>query len=65
MSSEGPVARAEEIASRLAAEIDGCPTPEKLEELRVKYLGRKGALNQLLRGLKDLPPDDLHASAHD
>jgi len=30
---------------------------EELEALRVKYLGRKGALTKVLRGLKDLDPD--------
>lgn len=29
-----------------------------LESLRVKYLGRKGALTQLLRSLKDIPPEE-------
>ncbi len=36
-------------------EIGQAPTPEELESLRVKYLGRKGALTLVLRGLKDLP----------
>ena len=31
--------------------------PEALEALRVKYLGRKGVLTSVLRGLKDLDPD--------
>ena len=38
------------------AEIRGCPEPG-LELLRVKYLGRKGDLTLILRGLKDLDPD--------
>ncbi len=29
-----------------------------LEEVRVRYLGRKGRLTQLLRGLRDLPPEE-------
>jgi len=32
-------------------------TPEELELLRVKYLGRKGDLTQVLRGLKDQDPE--------
>jgi phenylalanyl-tRNA synthetase alpha chain len=32
-------------------------TPEELELLRVKYLGRKGDLTQILRGLKDQDPE--------
>ena len=31
--------------------------PEALEVLRVKYLGRKGVLTSVLRGLKDLDPE--------
>ncbi len=31
--------------------------PEALEALRVKYLGRKGVLTSVLRGLKDLDPE--------
>ncbi len=30
---------------------------EALEELRIRYLGRKGSLTQILRGLKDLEPE--------
>ena len=32
-------------------------TPEVLELLRVKYLGRKGDLTQILRSLEDLDPE--------
>lgn len=32
-----------------------------LEDLRVAYLGRKGAINQLKRGLKDVPADERPA----
>jgi phenylalanyl-tRNA synthetase alpha chain len=32
-------------------------TPEELELLRVKHLGRKGDLTQILRGLKDQDPE--------
>jgi phenylalanyl-tRNA synthetase alpha chain len=39
------------------AEIRQTRTPEALELLRVKYLGRKGELTQVLRGLKDLDPE--------
>jgi phenylalanyl-tRNA synthetase alpha chain len=39
------------------AEIRAARSPEALELLRVKYLGRKGDLTLILRGLKDLDPD--------
>lgn len=43
----------EEILGR----IGYCPTEQDLEHLRVEYLGRKGQLTLLLRGLKDAPPE--------
>jgi phenylalanyl-tRNA synthetase alpha chain len=38
-------------------EIQGANTPDDLELLRVKYLGRKGALTTILRGLGKLDPE--------
>jgi phenylalanyl-tRNA synthetase alpha chain len=38
-------------------EINGAKSPEDLELLRVKYLGRKGALTTVLRGLGQLDPE--------
>ena len=37
------------------AEIAACRTPAELEAIRVRYLGRKGSLNGVLRGLGTLP----------
>ena len=54
MSTEQEIAELVEVA-RL--EVSGAADPEALEALRVKYLGRKGALTQVLRGLKDLDPE--------
>ena len=42
---------AEEARSRIAA----CSSLEELEELRVRYLGRKGALTELLKSVPSLP----------
>ena len=44
-----------EAAARRA--IAAAASAEELESLRVKYLGRKGTLTQILRSLKDLPAD--------
>lgn len=44
----------EEILDRIAH----CESEPKIEELRVEYLGRRGRLTLLLRGLKDLPPEE-------
>lgn len=40
------------------AGIEACAELPKLEELRVRFLGRKGELTELLKALKDLPLDD-------
>jgi phenylalanyl-tRNA synthetase alpha chain len=37
-------------------EIERAAASRDLEEVRVKYLGKRGALTQLLRALPDLPP---------
>jgi phenylalanyl-tRNA synthetase alpha chain len=42
-------------ASEAIAEADGA---EALEELRVRYLGRKSELTSILRGIGELPPDE-------
>jgi phenylalanyl-tRNA synthetase alpha chain len=51
--------------SRLKAaafeDLDAARTPEALEAIRVRYLGRKGDLNLLLRGLGKLPADERPA----
>lgn len=39
-----------------------CRTPEELERVRVQYLGRKGKLTEILRGLCDVPPDQRRAA---
>ncbi len=33
-------------------------TEQDIEQLRVEYLGRKGKLTQMLRSLKDVPPEE-------
>jgi phenylalanyl-tRNA synthetase alpha chain len=37
--------------------LEECRTEEEMEALRVRYLGRKGALTAVLRGLKEVPPE--------
>lgn len=39
-------------------EISSTENLEALRELEIKYLGRKGLINQLLKGLKDVPPEE-------
>jgi phenylalanyl-tRNA synthetase alpha chain len=38
--------------------IQAAGNPEELKQLRVKYLGKKGELTTVLRGMKDLAPEE-------
>jgi phenylalanyl-tRNA synthetase alpha chain len=48
-------ARLSAIRERALAAIAAAADTEALEQLRVEYLGRRGALNEVLRGLGSLP----------
>jgi phenylalanyl-tRNA synthetase alpha chain len=54
--SDAP-ARLQEIRAEAEAAIAGATTAGALEELRVRFLGRKADLTTMLRSIKDLPPD--------
>jgi phenylalanyl-tRNA synthetase alpha chain len=43
------------------AEVAACRTEAELEAIRVRYLGKKGSLNTILRGLGALPADERPA----
>jgi phenylalanyl-tRNA synthetase alpha chain len=51
------VAAVKQLEDTALQEIRRVQSPEALELLRVKYLGRKGDLTLILRGLKDLEPE--------
>lgn len=38
--------------------LEQCTDPDELQQVRVRFLGRKGELTLLLRGMKDLPPEE-------
>jgi phenylalanyl-tRNA synthetase alpha chain len=50
--------RIEEIRSEAAAAIGAATSSAALEELRVRYLGRKAELTTILRGIAELPPEE-------
>ncbi|HEX6753469.1 MAG TPA: phenylalanine--tRNA ligase subunit alpha [Solirubrobacterales bacterium] len=52
------LARIEEIRAEAAAAIGAAPGTAELEELRVRYLGRKAELTTILRGIADLPAEE-------
>ena len=50
-------ARLQEIRAEAEAAIEGAGSAAALEELRVRYLGRKAELTRMLRSIGELPPD--------
>ncbi len=50
--------RIEEIRAEAAAAIEAAAGTAELEELRVRYLGRKAELTTILRGIADLPEEE-------
>jgi phenylalanyl-tRNA synthetase alpha chain len=50
--------RLDDLRSEAEAAIAQAADPATLEDLRVRYLGRKSELTQLLRGIRDLPPEE-------
>lgn len=42
-------------------ELDKAVSPEEIENIRIKYLGKKGALTQILRGMGKLSPEERPA----
>src|ERR1700753_916537 len=54
--------RIEEIGREAAAAIAAAETTAALEETRIRYLGRKAELPNLLRGVAQLAPEDRAAT---
>jgi len=52
------VERIQKIEQKFKEEIFSCNNEKDLFNLRVKYLGKKSELNQLLRGIKDLSSEE-------
>jgi phenylalanyl-tRNA synthetase alpha chain len=52
----------EQLASEGRAAIDAAADPQALESLRVDYLGKKGRLTALLKGLGALSPEERPAA---
>lgn len=46
------------IQEEAIQQIQASEVPEKLNEVRVKFLGKKGELTAILKGMKDVAPED-------
>jgi phenylalanyl-tRNA synthetase alpha chain len=55
--AEDLATRLDALRSEAEAAIAQAPDAAALEDLRVRYLGRKSELTTVLRGIRDLPPD--------
>jgi len=53
--------RIQQLQGEAQGAIAAAGSSEQLEELRVRYLGRKAELPQLLRGVAELPPEERGA----
>jgi phenylalanyl-tRNA synthetase alpha chain len=53
-----PDKRIRAIVKGASEELAQASTRQDLEQVRVKYLGKKGVLTQLLRSMPSLPPDE-------
>ncbi len=51
-------AKLDQIREQALAQIKSCDTAEKLNEIRVNILGKKGELTSVLKSMKDVAPED-------
>jgi len=49
------------LEEKIRLSLEQANDPKGLEELRIKYLGRKGEINKLFKELVQLPPDEKKA----
>src|SRR5688500_6790281 len=51
----------ERIRAEALAALEGAASEEALETLRVRFLGKKGELTSILRGMREVAPEDRPA----
>lgn len=52
------MSKIDEIKLSFENELSSCQTSAQLQDLKVKYMGKSGALTALLKGIKDLPAEE-------
>ena len=50
--------RLQNIKDEALKAIEAADMPEKLNDVRVKFLGKKGELTAVLKGMKDVAPEE-------
>ena len=58
MSASSGVARVDEIRDAAFAELESADSSDQIDLWRVSFLGRNGRLTEVLRGIRELPPED-------
>ncbi len=58
MTSSGIASQIETLKSKALAELESASSLDTLDEWRVSFLGRRGELTQLLRGIGSLPAEE-------
>ena len=53
--------RIEQLEQEARAAVDAAADTDALEDVRIRYLGRKAELPNLLRGVAQLPPEERAA----
>ena len=48
----------EQIVKEAQKEIEACNDVKRLDEIRVKFLGKQGELTSILRNMKEVPPEE-------
>jgi phenylalanyl-tRNA synthetase alpha chain len=61
MTTDNLLRNLEELQAKALEELGTSSSPEALEQWRVAYLGRRGQLTQVLRGLGALAPEERRA----
>ena len=51
------------LKEQALAELGAVTTPDELKDLRIKYLGKKGPMTEILRGMAALLCLDAHKTA--
>ena len=46
------------LKEQALAELGAVTTPDELKDLRIKYLGKKGPMTEILRGMGALPAEE-------
>ena len=48
----------EALRASFAEELNAASTKEALDAVRVSYLGKKGPVSELMKGLRDMTPEE-------